>query len=54
MSIAQLGDGRSIGTVHYFANGSKAFPKERLEAFCAGGVPHELDNFRPEALLRGE
>lgn len=35
----------SIGTVHYFANGSKAFPKERLEVFAAGRVLH-LDNFR--------
>lgn len=42
----QLGfeDG-SIGTVHYFANGSKAFPKERLEIFAAGRVL-QLDNFR--------
>ena len=35
----------SIGTVHYFANGSKAFPKERLEVFCAGRIL-QLDNFR--------
>jgi predicted dehydrogenase len=35
----------SIGTVHYFANGSKAFPKERLEVFAAGRVL-QLDNFR--------
>jgi predicted dehydrogenase/threonine dehydrogenase-like Zn-dependent dehydrogenase len=35
----------SIGTVHYFANGSKAFPKERLEAFAAGRVL-QLDNYR--------
>jgi predicted dehydrogenase/threonine dehydrogenase-like Zn-dependent dehydrogenase len=42
----QLGfaDG-SIGTVHYFANGSKAFPKERLEVFAAGRIL-QLDNFR--------
>ena len=26
----------SIGTVHYFANGSNAFPKERLEVFADG------------------
>jgi predicted dehydrogenase len=39
----------SIGTVHYFANGSKAFPKERLEVFAAGRVL-QLDNFRS---LRG-
>lgn len=35
----------SLGTIHYFANGSKAFPKERVEAFCAGRVL-QLDNFR--------
>lgn len=35
----------SIGTVHYLANGSKAFPKERLEVFAGGGVL-QLDNFR--------
>ncbi|MBT8421099.1 MAG: dehydrogenase, partial [Gammaproteobacteria bacterium] len=42
----QLGfaDG-SIGTIHYFANGNKAFPKERLEVF-AGGRVLQLDNFR--------
>jgi len=35
----------SIGSVHYFANGSKAFPKERLEVFAAGRVL-QLDNYR--------
>jgi len=35
----------SIGTVHYFANGCKAFPKERLEVFATGRVL-QLDNFR--------
>lgn len=42
----QLGfaDG-SIGTVHYYANGSKAFPKERFEVFAAGRVL-QLDNYR--------
>lgn len=39
-----FGDG-SIGTVHYFANGHNSFPKERIEAFCAGRVL-QLDNFR--------
>jgi predicted dehydrogenase/threonine dehydrogenase-like Zn-dependent dehydrogenase len=39
-----FGDG-SIGSVHYFANGSKSFPKERLEVF-AGGSVLQLDNFR--------
>lgn len=42
----QLGfaDG-SMGTVHYFANGSKSFPKERLEVFVGDRVL-QLDNFR--------
>lgn len=35
----------SIGTIHYFANGSKAFPKERVEVFANGGVL-QLDNYR--------
>lgn len=35
----------SMGTVHYLANGHKAFPKERLEVFCAGRIV-QLDNFR--------
>jgi predicted dehydrogenase len=35
----------SLGTIHYFANGSKSFPKERLEIF-AGGRVLQLDNFR--------
>ena len=35
----------SVGTVHYFAYGSKAFPKERLEVFAAGKVLR-LDNYR--------
>lgn len=35
----------SVGTLHYLANGHKAFPKERLEVFCAGRIL-QLDNFR--------
>ena len=35
----------SLGTVHYFANGSRQFPKERVEVFADGGVLR-LDNFR--------
>ncbi|MBL0141382.1 MAG: bi-domain-containing oxidoreductase [Betaproteobacteria bacterium] len=35
----------SIGTVHYFSNGHKAFPKERLEVFAQGRIL-QLDNFR--------
>ena len=39
----------SIGTVHYFANGSRALAKERLEVFADGTVL-QLHNFRT---LRG-
>jgi predicted dehydrogenase/threonine dehydrogenase-like Zn-dependent dehydrogenase len=35
----------SIGTIHYLANGTKAFPKERLEVFASGRIL-QLDNFR--------
>lgn len=35
----------SFGTVHYFANGHKSFPKERLEVFCGNAIL-QLDNFR--------
>lgn len=35
----------SIGSVQYFANGPRDFPKERLEVFCGGGALR-LDNFR--------
>ena len=39
----------SLGTLHYFGNGHRAYPKETLEVFCAGRVLR-LDNFRA---LRG-
>jgi len=35
----------SIGTIHYLANGGKAFAKERLEVFANDGVL-QLDNYR--------
>lgn len=35
----------SFGTIHYLANGSASFPKERVEVFAAGRVL-QLDNFR--------
>ena len=35
----------SIGSIHYFANGGKVFPKERIEVFCDDAVL-KLDNFR--------
>ena len=39
----------SVGSIHYFANGGKTFPKERVEVFCDDAVL-QLDNFRK---LRG-
>lgn len=39
----------SMATVHYFANGHRSYPKERVEVF-AGGRVLQLDNFRT---LRG-
>lgn len=39
----------SLGSIHYFANGGKLFPKERIEIFCDGAVL-QLDNFKK---LRG-
>lgn len=41
--ILGFADG-SFGTIHYFANGSANFPKERVEVFTAGRVL-QLDNF---------
>ncbi|MGL6223938.1 MAG: bi-domain-containing oxidoreductase [Steroidobacteraceae bacterium] len=35
----------SVGSIQYFANGAREFPKERLEVFCGGGVLR-VDNFR--------
>ena len=35
----------SVGSIHYFANGGKVFPKERIEIFCDNSVL-QLDNFR--------
>ncbi len=42
--ILGFADG-SFGTIHYLANGSTSFPKERIEVFAAGGTL-QLDNFR--------
>lgn len=38
-------EGGSIGTITYLANGSRAFPKERIEVF-GGGRTAVLDDFR--------
>ena len=50
----QLGfaDG-SIATIHYLANGSKDFPKERIEIF-SGGKVLTCDNFRKSIEVGGK
>ena len=45
MSITLTFADGSIGTINYFANGSKAYPKETLEVFSEGRVAR-IDNFR--------
>ena len=45
MTINMSFENSSIGTVHYFSNGNKSFPKERLEIF-SGGKIIQLDNFK--------
>jgi len=42
--LLSFADG-SVGTVHYFANGSKSYPKETLEIFGDGRVIR-MENFR--------
>ena len=46
--LLRFADG-SIATIQYLGNGSKDFPKERVEVFCEGKVL-QLENFR---VLRG-
>jgi predicted dehydrogenase len=45
VSITLNFENGSFGTIHYLANGGKAFPKERLEIFCNDAVL-QLDNFK--------
>ena len=45
MSIVLAFEDGSVGTVNYFANGHKGYPKETLEVFSDGRVLR-LDNFR--------
>jgi predicted dehydrogenase len=49
MSITLTFEDGSLGTVHYFANGTKRFSKERVEAFSEGRIL-TLDNFK---MLKG-
>lgn len=43
----------SIATIHYLANGSKDFPKERVEIF-AGGHVFSCDNYRTSKIIGGK
>lgn len=45
MTITLLFQDGSLGTIHYFANGHKSFPKEKLDVF-AGGKVLSLNNFK--------
>ena len=45
MTISLEFEDGSVGSVHYFSNGHKGYPKEKLEVFSGGRVLH-LDNFR--------
>ena len=38
-------DDGSINSIHYFSNGNKAVPKEKLEVFCGGRIL-SLNNFK--------
>ncbi len=35
----------SIGTIHYFTNGHKSFPKESIDVFASGNI-FRIDNFK--------
>ena len=45
VSITLAFEDGSFGTIHYFANGSSEFPKERIEVFCENAVL-QMDNYR--------
>lgn len=45
MSILLTFADGSIGTIHYWSNGGKSYPKERVEVFSEGRVA-VIDNFR--------
>lgn len=52
VSIQLAFENGSIATVHYLANGSKDFPKERIEVFNSGNVLC-CDNFRVSRAIGG-
>jgi len=44
MTINLKFENGSFGSIHYFSNGHRSFPKERLEVFCGSKIL-QLDNF---------
>ncbi len=44
-TVSVVCENGSIGTLHYFANGSKDFAKERVEVFVDGKIM-QIDNFK--------
>jgi predicted dehydrogenase len=52
-SIVLTFEDGSTATVHYLSNGSKDFPKERIEVFAGGKVVH-CDNFRSSREIGGK
>jgi predicted dehydrogenase len=53
VTIGMTHDDGSNSTVHYLSNGSKDFPKERIEVF-AGGKVLVCDNFRESREIGGK
>ncbi len=45
VTISLTFDDGSIGTVHYWSNGDRRYPKERMEVYCQEQIA-VLDNFR--------
>ena len=53
VSIGLSFEDGSIATINYLANGSKDFPKERIEVF-SGGKVYSCDNFRVSKEIGGK
>ena len=49
--VIDFADG-TIATIHYFANGNKSFPKERIEVFDCGRI-YSIDNFNRLTVFGG-
>ena len=42
----------SIGTINYFSNGCKGYPKENLDIFCSGKI-FKIENYRKLSIYSG-